>query len=137
MVARREGVDVEAVAEPDVHLCVARFQDAAGAGEVAGKVSLDVVLVALDDGHVKARRRARPRHVIRSAAGMGAGARARIGGEVEALRRLRAEEPGRGPAVPVTRPAVAAPERVRDGQRGGRAVRGRPAPPAPGRSARG
>ena len=112
MVARCEGMHVEAVADAYVH-GVSQVQ--VGPGEVVRGGDLQVALLARDDGDSKARP-PRDFDVVRGAARM-ASVRVEDRGEAEALRGLRAEKPGA-----VGRAghggAVRGPERVGDGQGG-------------------
>src|SRR5690606_2061532 len=112
VIARGEGMDVEAVAGADIHGVA---QHPFGAGEVPGPGDLDVLLLALDDGDVKPGG-AGDLDVVGGGAGMVAvGGKDRV--EVKSLRRLRAPEPG-APGDAGDAPLRAGPEGIGDGKGG-------------------
>ena len=111
MVALGESVYVEPVSAAYIHAC---RQYPFGPREVFGPGQLDILLLALDDGHVKPVS-ACDFYIIGGFARIGP-VRGEDFGKAETLRRLRAEQP-----VPALHPrdaAVAAgPERIRHGKR--------------------
>ena len=100
-----------------VRMSMALSRCGRGAGEVGRGGDLEVVLVARRPGRTRGRRPGRPPR--RRAASPGwARCAARIVGEAEALRRLRAPEALARGRRRRRRPSVAAPERVDHRQRG-------------------